>query len=84
MSTFPILSVVTFLPLVGAIAILTIRGDEAVVARNARWVALWASLSTFIASLFIWHQFDTSTAEFQFQEEVEWMAASVVGIWRTG
>jgi NADH-quinone oxidoreductase subunit M len=75
MSTFPILSLVTFLPLVGAGFILTIRGDEAVVARNARGVALWTTLFTFAVSLFIWHQFDSSTAEFQFQEEVEWMAA---------
>ena len=74
MSTFPLLSMVTFLPLVGAVAILTIRGDEAVVARNARWVALWTSLFTFVVSLFIWYRFDSTTAAFQFREEVEWMA----------
>ena len=75
MSTVPILSLVTFLPLVGALFILTIRGDEAVVAQNARGVALWTSLFTFAISLFIWHGFDASTAAFQFQEEVKWMAA---------
>ncbi|MDP6884381.1 MAG: NADH-quinone oxidoreductase subunit M, partial [Rhodospirillales bacterium] len=75
MSTFPILSLVTFLPLVGAGFILIIRGDDAVVARNARGVALWTSLFTFFVSLLMWHQFDSSTAQFQFLEEAEWMAA---------
>ena len=41
MSHFPILSLVTFLPIVGAVFILTIRGEDDVVARNARNVALW-------------------------------------------
>ena len=40
MSDFPILSLVTFLPLVGAFFILLIRGDNEVVARNARMTAL--------------------------------------------
>ena len=75
MSSFPILSLVTFLPLVGAGFILTIRGDEGVVARNARGVALWTSLFTFVVSLFIWYRFDPATVAFQFREEAEWMPA---------
>ena len=63
MSTVPILSLVTFLPLVGALFILTIRGDEAVVAQNARGVALWTSLFTFAISLFI------TTVAFPFNKE---------------
>ena len=41
---FPLLSLLTFLPLVGAAIIMSVRGDDAVVARNARWTALWTSL----------------------------------------
>ena len=41
---FPLLSVLTFLPLVGVIVIMAVRGDEASVASNARWTALWTSL----------------------------------------
>lgn len=73
MSSWPLLSLVTFLPLVGAGFILIIRGDQAVVARNARYVALWTSLITFVLSLFLWFGFDRGTADFQFVEKAVWI-----------
>lgn len=73
MADFPILSLVTFLPLIGAAFILCIRGEEEVVKRNSYNVALWTSLITFLLSLFIWFNFDPTTAAFQFEERVEWM-----------
>jgi NADH-quinone oxidoreductase subunit M len=73
MSGIPLLSLITFLPLVGALFILTIRGDEETVVRNTRNVALWTSVVTFLLSLIIWFQFDRSTAVFQFEERVDWM-----------
>ena len=69
MQDWPLLSLTTFLPLVGASFILIIRGDAEVVARNARYVALWTSLTTFVLSLFIWFGFERGTADFQFVEE---------------
>ena len=63
----------TFLPLVGAGFILTTRGDEAVVARNARNIALWTSLIDFALSLLLWLQFDPNTADFQFVERADWV-----------
>ena len=77
--SWPVLSVVTFLPLVGAVFILLVRGEEALVARNARYVALWTSLITFALSLFIWFGFKRGTADFQFLEEVEWLPALGLG-----
>ena len=74
----PLLSLVTFLPLVGAAFILMIRGEEEVVARNARFVALWTSLITFVLSLLIWVEFDRGSAAFQFEEVAEWIP--VLGI----
>jgi len=71
--TFPILSLITFLPLVGALIIFVIRADEEVAARNARWVALWTTAITFIMSLTIWIGFDETTADFQFVEKAEWL-----------
>jgi NADH-quinone oxidoreductase subunit M len=71
--SWPLLSLVTFLPLVGAFFILLIRGDAPVVARNARYVALWTSLITFALSLFIWFDFERGSAAFQFVEEVPWL-----------
>ncbi len=72
MDDWPILSLVTFLPLVGAVFILGIRGEAEVVARNARYVALWTSLATFIMSLFIWFNFERGTADYQFMEQATW------------
>ncbi|MDE0779311.1 MAG: NADH-quinone oxidoreductase subunit M [Alphaproteobacteria bacterium] len=73
MESFPILSLTTFLPLIGVAFILLIRGDELTVARNARWATLWTSLATFVISLLLWLNFDKSTADFQFVERLEWL-----------
>ena len=51
MASWPILSVTTFLPLVGALFIMLLRGEDEAGKRNARWVALWTTLVTFAVSL---------------------------------
>ncbi len=71
--SWPLLSIVTFLPLVGALFILLIRGDEETVARNARYMALWTSIITFLLSLFIWFNFERGTADFQFVDQTVWL-----------
>jgi NADH-quinone oxidoreductase subunit M len=76
---FPLLSLVTFLPLLGAAVIMSVRGEEEVVARNARWTALWTSLVVFALSLILWFRFDTAVADFQFTEQVEWLPEFGVG-----
>jgi len=73
MEGWPILSLITFLPLAGAAFIMVIRGEPEVVAQNARSVALWTSLITLALSLLIWFNFDTTTAAFQFEEKAAWM-----------
>ena len=73
MTDFPLLTLVIFLPLIGVGLVLITRGDEITVARNARAVALWTSLITFVLSAFLWVGFDSSTAEFQFRHSVDWM-----------
>ena len=73
MTDWPILSVVTFLPAVGAVFILLVRGDERTVARNARASALWTSLIAFALSILLWTDFDNSTADFQYVERVAWI-----------
>ncbi len=75
MTGFPWLSVVTFAPLVGVAFILLIRGEPDVVARNAKGVALWTSLITFVVSLGLWINFDPTASGFQFEEKVVWMPA---------
>jgi len=71
--SLPVLSLVTFLPLIGAFFIFIIRGDDEIVARNARNVALLASGVTFLFSLYLWFAFDRTTSAFQFVERVEWL-----------
>jgi len=75
MGEFPILSLLVFIPLIGAGFILLIRGDDDVVARNARSVALVTSVTGFLLSLLLWGEFDQTTAAFQFVEKSEWMPA---------
>ena len=77
MSSWPILSVVTFLPLLGALFIFAIRGDDEIARRNTRWVAMWTTLITFVLSLLIWINFDAGSSEFQFQDRSEWLGGQI-------
>jgi NADH-quinone oxidoreductase subunit M len=76
MTSWPILSVVTFLPLAGALFIAFLSEDEAGV-RNARWVALWCTLIVFAISLILVWRFDTSNADFQFLEKHPWLGGTI-------
>ena len=76
MTSWPILSVVTFLPLAGALFIALLGDDEAGV-RNARWIALWTTLVTFAVSLILLWRFDPSSAEFQFVEKRPWLGGTI-------
>jgi len=70
----PILSLVTFLPLVGAFFIFLVRGEEELVARNSRNLALWTTVVTFALSLLLIPNFDTQAEGFQFVERFEWIS----------
>ncbi|WP_138933697.1 NADH-quinone oxidoreductase subunit M [Roseovarius arcticus] len=69
-----VLSITTFIPLIAA-AILAVflRGEDEAAQRNAKWVALAATVVTFLVSLFILFDFDPSNTGFQFVEEREWL-----------
>jgi NADH-quinone oxidoreductase subunit M len=70
---FPILSLITWLPLIGCVVIMSVRGDEATVASNARWTALWTSLIVLALSVVLWVKFDPREPGFQFNESVAWL-----------
>src|SRR5262245_21913572 len=76
MSSWPILSITTFLPLLGALWILVLRGDAEAVRRNARWAAWWTTLVTFVISLMLVWRFDPASAEFQFVEKHPWLSGT--------
>ena len=77
MTDWPILSTVTFLPLVGALLILFIKDDNELARRNVRNVALLTTVFTFIVSLWVWIDFDASDPGFQMVEQSEWIGGSI-------
>ncbi|MBM2712135.1 NADH-quinone oxidoreductase subunit M [Mesorhizobium caraganae] len=77
MTAWPILSLVTFLPLVGVLLILFIRDDSENARRNIRAIAFTTTAATFIISLFIWTGFDNSQAGFQFVEKFAWLDSGI-------
>ncbi len=67
---FPILSTLIFLPLIGALILLVIPGDNA--------CRLWTMLITVVTALIslpLFFRFDTTTAKYQFGEHVAWIPA---------
>jgi len=74
--SWPILSVTTFLPLLGALIIM-MMGEGESWNKNARWTALWSTLITLAVSLImLWH-FDPGSSEFQFVEKKPWLAGTI-------
>ncbi|MCK0138395.1 NADH-quinone oxidoreductase subunit M [Aliiroseovarius sp. F47248L] len=69
-----LLSIITFLPLVAAVILaLFLRGDDEAAARNAKWLALAATVATFLFSLLLLTGFDSADTGFQFVEEGSWI-----------
>ncbi|MDQ6735776.1 MAG: NADH-quinone oxidoreductase subunit M, partial [Nitrospirota bacterium] len=68
MNTFPLLSLVIFLPLIGAALLFAVR-DAAV-----RATALIVTAGTFVMSLPLWIQFDAHQAQMQFAERADWIS----------
>jgi NADH-quinone oxidoreductase subunit M len=77
MTTWPILSVVTFLPLVGALVIYISRGDDEAAKRNSRWIGLWTTIVTFGVSMILAWRFDPAQTDFQFVEKASWLATGI-------
>jgi NADH-quinone oxidoreductase subunit M len=72
MQGFGLLSLLTWLPIAGGLAVLLL-GDRNI--KVARWVALGTAIMAFGASIPLWTNFDTSTAAFQFVERMSWIPA---------
>ena len=71
---FPILSLITFLPLAGAILLIFIqRGKENIL----RFLSLGTALITFIFSLILYFNFNAQIPDPQFVEKVEWLGYGI-------
>src|SRR5688572_2432713 len=69
---FGLLSVLIWLPIAAGVVVL-LMGSARIAA--VRWVALIASLLTFVLSLPLLTGFDATTADFQFPEKLPWIPA---------
>jgi NADH-quinone oxidoreductase subunit M len=74
---FGILSGLLILPLVGALGILLLRGDDEATRNNARWIALWTTIITFLLSLLAWAEFNPASAGFQLVEQRAWFSDAI-------
>jgi NADH-quinone oxidoreductase subunit M len=70
--SLPILSLCTFVPLLGALAILLMPRAE-----NARWIALGTTVVVFALSLVMWANFDNANPGFQMVEKLEWLGGGI-------
>jgi NADH-quinone oxidoreductase subunit M len=77
MTDWPILSTVTFLPLVGVVLILFIRDESEAARKNIRMIALLTTIVTFLVSLLVWIGFNPSDAGFQMVEKHEWLDSGI-------
>jgi NADH-quinone oxidoreductase subunit M len=72
----PILSLITYAPLVGVAGILALRlfgkADDPKAAEASRWIALVTTLATLALSVLLVVQFDPNQTGFQFIEEAPW------------
>ena len=69
-----ILSLITFLPLLGAVIIgLFVQGSDSQSSDNAKRVSLVTSIIVFLLSLVMFSEFDKTSSDFQFIEEFLWL-----------
>jgi len=74
---FPILSSITFLPLIGAFFVFLTRSEKNQVNKGAIYVSLFTSFVNFFLVLFLWHSFDNTVSNFQFVEELIWISGFI-------
>lgn len=73
-----ILTILTFLPLVGVFFVLIVPGNDALAKNNMRYIALATTTVTFVFSLVMWWMFDATSADFQFVQNHKWIG-DVIG-----
>jgi len=70
-----LLTIMIFMPLIASIILAVfLRGEDRVSRNNAKWLALVATVATFLASIFLYAQFDPANTGFQFVEDRPWVS----------
>jgi NADH-quinone oxidoreductase subunit M len=69
-ANFPLLSLILFTPLAGAIVLLFVsrKNEDAI-----RWIANLVTAAGFLVSVPLWFWYDTANPEYQFVERAEWI-----------
>ena len=75
--SFPILSSITFLPLIGAFFVFLTRGEKGEKNYGAINISIFTSFVNFFITLFLWYSFDNTTSNFQFVEEINWISGFI-------
>jgi len=70
MSQLPLITILTFVPFLGAIIVAAMCGDNKVMARR---VALGVGLVSLALALVMWKAFDANATGFQFEEVHDWI-----------
>ena len=74
---FPILSSITFLPLIGAFFVFLTKNDKDEKNSGAAYISIFTSFVNFFITLFLWYSFDNQTSNFQFVEEINWISGFI-------
>jgi len=74
---FPILSSITFIPLIGAFFIFLTKEEKNEKNKGAIYVSIFTSFVNFFITLFLWSSFDKTTYDFQFVEEFFWISGFI-------
>ena len=74
---FPILSSITFLPLIGAFFVFLTKSEKEEKNNGAIYIAIFTSFVNFFITLFLWFSFDKTTSDFQFVEEINWISGFI-------
>ncbi|MGB6304368.1 MAG: NADH-quinone oxidoreductase subunit M, partial [Acidobacteriaceae bacterium] len=72
MNAVPWLTILTLVPVVGALFVLSFSGANKNVARR---IALTFSFIALAVTLFLWAHFDSASGALQFQQQVPWITA---------
>jgi NADH-quinone oxidoreductase subunit M len=77
MSHLPLLTIINFLPALGAIPVLLTFGSAETRAQNARAIALLFTIVELVIVLYAWSKFDGTTSAFQFVENTGWLDTGI-------
>ena len=74
---FPILSAITFIPIVGALFVFLTRSEKDEKNSSAIYISIFTSIVNFFIILFVWYSIDKTTSDFQFIEEYNWISGFI-------